>query len=105
MDYITFDLPPGKPIIPQYYYVNMHKGGMPLVLFVMMVYFNNFSTGAFLYFALHGSYGALWLFKDLTFPDKTFQRKVTITSFAMPWPVALVPLCYSGYLMMSRQAP
>jgi hypothetical protein len=45
-----------------------------------MRYFNNYSTTAYLYAALHGSYGLLWLLKDITFPDPNWQRKATIPS-------------------------
>lgn len=104
-EWITYELPPGKPIIPQYWYCNLHKGSMPVLLFAWMVYYDNWSLGAWMYFALHGSYGALWILKDFTFPDKAFQRKVTLMSFAFPWPVSLLPYCTGGYLMMSGQAP
>ena len=105
VDYITFDLPPGPAIIPQYIYVNIHKGGLLFVFFAMMVYYENFSFAAWLYLALHGSYGMLWLLKDITFPDKSFRRKVTIASFLYPWPIALIPLHYAGYYVISGEAP
>ena len=38
-----------------------------------MNYFNNFSTGMYLYLFLHGSYGILWVVKDITFPDFKFN--------------------------------
>ena len=75
------------------------------MLFLMMIYFRNFSLGAWVYLCLHGSYGMLWMLKDITFPDKSFRRKVTLTSFLYPFPVALIPLAYSGYYMMSGQSP
>ena len=101
VDYITFDLPPGKPLIPQYYYVNAHKGSLLTALFIMMIYFNNFSLGAWVYFSLHGSYGVFWILKDITFPDQSFRRKCTLLSFLFPFPVALLPLAFSGYYVMS----
>ena len=104
VDWIIYEIPPGPPIIPMYYYVNGHKGTLPIVFFAMMIYYKNFSLGAWLYLALHGSYGMFWMLKDYTFPDKSFQRKVTIVGFLFPWPVALLPYLYSGYLMMSGQA-
>ena len=102
-EWITYEMPPGPPIIPQWVYCDLHKGGMPLLLLAQMFYFENFSKGAYLYFALHGSYGFFWCLKDFTFPDKSFLRKCTISSFLMPWPVALIPYSYPGYLMMSGQ--
>lgn len=37
--------------------VNTQKGGTLLAMFLLMCYYNNFSLGAWMYLALHGSYG------------------------------------------------
>jgi steroid 5-alpha reductase family enzyme len=60
------------------YPVNLHKGMTALVVVGMMVYFQNFSTSAWVYLALHGSYGVLWLLKDKIFPDKQWENKVSV---------------------------
>ena len=88
-DWISHELPPGPPIIPMRYYVNAHKGGMPFLVFGLMLYFDNFSLGCWLYLALHGSYGIIWLIKDFTFPDASFQRLVTFNGFFIPWIIVL----------------
>jgi steroid 5-alpha reductase family enzyme len=41
--------------------------------------YENFSTPAFVYLALHGTYSILWLIKEQTYPDRRFQ--VTIPGF------------------------
>lgn len=74
-------------------------------MFAMMLYYDNFSLGCWLYLALHGSYGLIWVLKDYTFPDASFQRKVTLLSFFIPWLVVIQPYCYGAYLLASRQAP
>jgi steroid 5-alpha reductase family enzyme len=43
-----------------------------------MFYFNNFSSSAWLYLALHGSYGVMWLFKDQLFPDKQWEKTISL---------------------------
>ena len=68
----------------------------------MMIYFDNYSHGAFLYTALHGTYGIFWYFKDLVFPDPSFRRLCTLSSWLMPFPIALIPYSLPGYWMMSR---
>ena len=88
-DWICHDLPPGPRLIPMRYYVNAHKGGMPFLIFGMMMYFNNYSLAAYLYLALHGSYGIIWCIKDFTFPDGSFERKVTLLPFLIGWFVVL----------------
>jgi len=59
------------------YPVNAHKGLTgPLVVLLMLCY-DNWSTAAWVYLALHGSYGFLWLFKERVFPDKQWARQVS----------------------------
>lgn len=60
------------------YAINMHKGATAFVVLALMFYFNNFSTTAWVYLALHGSYGFLWLLKDQLFPDKQWEEAVSI---------------------------
>ena len=60
------------------YPVNLHKGMTAPVVVGLMVYFQNFSTSAWVYLALHGSYGVLWLLKDKLFPDKQWEKNVSV---------------------------
>lgn len=60
------------------YPVNLHKGMTAPVVVGMMFYFQNFSTSAWVYLALHGSYGVMWLLKDRIFPDKQWEKKVSV---------------------------
>lgn len=91
VEWIIYDIPPGPAFIPFRYTVNLAKGGMPFYILSLMFYFNNFSTAAWIYFCLHGSYGVFWVFRDVVFPDPGFLRKQTFISMLMPWPVALLP--------------
>lgn len=61
------------------YPINLHKGTTALYVLGLMFYSQNFSTGAYLYLALHGSYGILWLMKDAIFPDKQWEQQVHLT--------------------------
>lgn len=58
--------------------INLHKGSTAFFVVALMFAFNNFSSGAWIYLALHGSYGFLWLFKDRTFPDKQWEQEVPL---------------------------
>ena len=101
-DWLSNDLPPGPAFLPMRYYVNAHKGGMPFLIFGLMLYYDNFSLPCWLYMALHGSYGLFWVLKDFTFPDTSFERKVTLLSFIIPWLVVIQPYSYGAYLIASR---
>ncbi|MEM1080906.1 MAG: hypothetical protein AAGH65_04925 [Pseudomonadota bacterium] len=58
--------------------IDVQKAGTPIVLLLMMAYYDNWSTLAWVYWALHGGYGIVWLIKDLAFPDPSWQRRITI---------------------------
>ena len=60
--------------------INLHKALVgPLVLALMLAR-GDFSLAAFLYLALHGSYGILWVVKDVAFPDPSWRTPCSIGS-------------------------
>jgi len=58
--------------------INLHKGGTAFLVIGLMFFYQNFSTGPWVYLALHGSYGFLWLLKDRMFPDKQWEQIVSV---------------------------
>ncbi|CAD8120915.1 unnamed protein product [Paramecium sonneborni] len=70
----------GPKIIKQCHIINAQKGLTAVFVVFLIWWYQNFSLGAYLYLGLHGSYGVIWVVKDFTFPDRTFQNKITIGS-------------------------
>ncbi|HYP03209.1 MAG TPA: DUF1295 domain-containing protein [Cyanobium sp.] len=64
------------------YVINLHKALTPVVVIALMAFYGNFSIAAWIYLALHGTYGMLWLLKDRLYPDRQWEQPIT-------WPVAL----------------
>ncbi|MBC7880655.1 MAG: DUF1295 domain-containing protein [Anaerolineae bacterium] len=60
--------------------INAHKGMTAPVVLAMMAIYNNFSIGPWIYLALHGGYGILWLLKDRIYPDKRWEDDVSLGS-------------------------
>jgi protein-S-isoprenylcysteine O-methyltransferase Ste14 len=58
--------------------INVHKGLTAPVILAMMAIYHNFSTGPWIYLALHGSYGFLWLLKDRIYPDKRWEAPLSL---------------------------
>lgn len=57
--------------------INFQKGATGLwVLFLMWAY-QHWSVQAWVYLALHGSYGVCWLLKDRVFPDPNWEERIT----------------------------
>jgi protein-S-isoprenylcysteine O-methyltransferase Ste14 len=78
-DLIIWETPsPGPKLIPARYVINFCKGAtLPLCL-LMMYQFNNFSHSAFIITGLHGSYGLIWLLKDMVCPDPSWENPLPL---------------------------
>jgi len=75
--YLTEDLGGGPRVIRIAQMINFHKVITVFLIYAMMVYYGNFSTAAWIFLALHGSYGYCWLIKDFSFRDIYFDQCVT----------------------------
>ena len=58
--------------------INFQKGGTFFFLGFLIWWYDNQSPAAWIYLALHGGYGLVWLIKDLAFPDTGWQKRITI---------------------------
>ncbi len=71
------DLLGGPRLIRIAWVINLHKFLTPFVVALMMIRFHNYSTAAWIYLALHGSYGLCWLLKHVVFPDPKWETRAT----------------------------
>ena len=74
------DFPHGVLSMKIRYPVNFQKGTTGPFILALMSYYNNYSLGSYLYLALHGTYGVLWITKDIAFPDRNCQAKAGFIS-------------------------
>ncbi|MGB1142718.1 MAG: methyltransferase family protein, partial [Halioglobus sp.] len=58
--------------------INFQKAGTFVFLGLLMAWYGNTSMAAWVYLALHGSYGLIWVMKDVAFPDPNWQTRITI---------------------------
>ncbi len=58
--------------------INFQKGGTFFFLGFLIWWYDNHSVAAWIYLALHGGYGVVWLIKDLAFPDPGWQKRITL---------------------------
>ena len=94
IDPVNTPLAFGPKIIKFNWIINAQKTGTIFLMFLLMVLYNNYSTGAWLYLSLHGTYGLLWFLKDIVYPDKSFQVYLT------PIPALLVISFLLSYWLM-----
>ena len=76
--YMTQDLLGGRKSLRTSWVINTHKILTPLVVLALMLAYRNFSTPAWLYLALHGSYCICWLIKHMAFRDPRWETRVTL---------------------------
>ena len=63
----------------QKHFIDSHKGATGPFILGLIVYFNQWeNVTAWVYLALHGSYGLMWVLKSRIFPDKTWEAKCSI---------------------------
>lgn len=65
--------------------IDGHKALTGPVVLALMVAFGVYTVPAWIYLALHGSYGAAWVIKDRTFPDRQWQRRVRWRGALAAW--------------------
>jgi steroid 5-alpha reductase family enzyme len=83
-------------------YINIHKAlVIPLVLSLMWI-FGNWSTEAFVYLSIHGTYSILWLIKQSLFPDKRFDQGVSSRVGFLFIFLPLAGYYIAPYLLISR---
>jgi protein-S-isoprenylcysteine O-methyltransferase Ste14 len=81
--------------------INFQKGGTFLFIGLMMLLYGNNSPAAWLYLALHGSYGFVWLLKDVCFPDPRWQQRVTVAGGLVSFFTVLAWYWLIGWLLVS----
>ncbi len=60
------------------YPINLHKALTFLYVLGLMVFYQNFTIAPWVYLALHGTYGIMWLIKDRLYPDRQWEQEVPI---------------------------
>lgn len=60
----------------QKHFINTQKAATGPAILLMMVMFDQWQNStAWIYLALHGTYGFLWVMKSVIFPDKSWEKK------------------------------
>jgi protein-S-isoprenylcysteine O-methyltransferase Ste14 len=77
--YLSQNLLGGPKLIKMAWVINLHKSLTVLVVAILMVLFSNNSIAAWVYLALHGTYGLCWLMKHFAFHDSKWESKTTLS--------------------------
>lgn len=77
-DWLVNDFGGGPRLWKFSWVINFQKAGTFVFLGALMWWYDNTSTAAWVYLAMHGGYGLVWILKDMAFPDPNWQNKITI---------------------------
>jgi steroid 5-alpha reductase family enzyme len=83
-------------------YINAHKALVIPVVLGLMWFYDNWTTEAFIYLSIHGTYSLLWLVKESTYPDRRFEER---QPFWVGFLFIFLPLAgyyVAPYLLISR---
>ena len=86
----------------QKHFIDIHKGATFFAVMLLIWYYQQFDNyTAWVYLAVHGSYGIMWVAKSLIFPDKTWEANCSIWYGFYMW-FGLTLYWISPYLIMSQ---
>ncbi len=100
-DYLTTRFLGGPKVLKLNWVINFQKGATAFWVLGLMIVYGNYSDQAWVYLALHGSYGFTWLLKDLAFPDPKWQTKVTFGGAFIAVATVLGPYWVIPFLLIS----
>jgi steroid 5-alpha reductase family enzyme len=86
-------------------FINLHKGATFLFVLGLMIAYQNFTFGPWIYLSLHGTYGILWLLKDRIYPDKQWEQEVSWSTGVLGFGVISLYWVAPFILISSRLEP
>jgi protein-S-isoprenylcysteine O-methyltransferase Ste14 len=84
------------------YAINLHKLLTLAVVLGLMAVYHNFTIAPWIYLALHGTYGIMWLIKDSLYPDRQWEKEVTFGAGLVIF-VFLISYWVAPFLLISSR--
>jgi protein-S-isoprenylcysteine O-methyltransferase Ste14 len=81
--------------------INFEKIGTFPLYGLMMIWYHNNSTACWIYLAMQGTYGLVWIVKDVAFPDRNLRRRITIAGGIALFALVLFLYWVFGWLLIS----
>ena len=86
----------------QKHFIDTHKGATALAVLGLMHHFNQWDNPtAWVYLALHGSYGMLWILKSNIFGDRNWEKPTSLGYGLLIW-ASLTLYWTAPYIICSR---
>lgn len=97
---LTYDAP-GPKLFKSAWVINFQKAGTFPFLLALVALYGDASPAAWIYVAVHGSYGVAWVMKDVVFPDAAWQRRVSLLGAVNQFAFVLGWYWVFGWLLIS----
>lgn len=101
-NWLSNDLGGGPRHLKFAWVINFQKGLTVFFVLGLMSYYQNYSYPAWIYLALHGTYGICWILKDMLFPDPGWQKKITWAGALASFSLVLAPYWALPWLLISN---
>jgi protein-S-isoprenylcysteine O-methyltransferase Ste14 len=88
-DWYMHRIPGGAGLTQPRQAINLAKLMVGPVVLILMLHSGDFSIAAWLYLALHGMYGILWVTKDVAFGDPRWRSSASLSSAVA---ISIMPL-------------
>lgn len=102
--YLTERFLGGPRLLKMAWVINLQKGGTFILYGFLLAFYHNVTTAAWIYVAMQGSYGLVWLLKANAFPDATWEKKITFGGAFVTFASVLALYWLMGWLLISRNA-
>jgi protein-S-isoprenylcysteine O-methyltransferase Ste14 len=79
-DWYTHRIPGGAGLVRPRHPINLHKISVGPLVLVLMLLGGDFTLAAWLYLALHGTYGLFWVAKDVAYGDPNWTHPASLAS-------------------------
>jgi protein-S-isoprenylcysteine O-methyltransferase Ste14 len=83
------------------YAINSHKFFTFAVVLGLMAVYQNFTLAPWIYLALHGTYGIMWLIKDSLYPDRQWEQEVSLGTGLVVF-VFLISYWFAPFILITR---
>ena len=100
-DYLLYDFLGGPKLLKFSWVINFQKGATLLWVALLMWHYQNDTVQAWVYLALHGTYGLCWLLKDRVFPDPKWEHRITFGGALVAVVSVLGPYWLIPWLLIS----
>lgn len=102
--YLSQDFLGGPKILKLSWVINFQKAGTFAFVGFLMFWYQKTTPAAWVYLALHGTYGFCWLLKHFTFRDPGWEVRITFGGALMSFLLVLGPYWLFPYLLISGHA-